>query len=55
MFGGSLVLIGVYSSLVNIVESRHTRDTGIVKTFKQLARFFEECNEEVVGGVIEDD
>jgi hypothetical protein len=42
VFGGFLVLIGVYVGLVDVVDSRHPTDTGIVKTFKQLAGFFEE-------------
>ncbi|MCL7389094.1 MAG: hypothetical protein LZ173_04060, partial [Thaumarchaeota archaeon] len=42
VFGGFLVLIGVYVGLVDVVDSRHPTDTGIVKTFKQPAGFFEE-------------
>jgi len=58
VFEGFLVLIGVYSGLVDVVDSRHLRDTGMVEAFKQLvrdlARFFEEYGGEVEGGVIED-
>ena len=53
MFEGFLVLIGVYSGLVDVVDSRHLRDTGMVEAFKQLvrdlARFFEEYGGEVEG------
>jgi hypothetical protein len=40
------------------VKSRYSRDTGVVKAFKQLARdlagLFEEYGGEVEGGIIED-
>jgi hypothetical protein len=59
VFEGLLVLIGIYSGLVNIVESRYLRDTGMLEVFKQMARdlagsFKEYCGK-VEGGVIEDD
>jgi hypothetical protein len=59
VFGGFLVLIGVYVGLVSAVDSRHPRDTGLVEVFKQmaidLAGSFKEYDGEVEGGVIEDD
>jgi hypothetical protein len=42
-------LIGVYSDVLYVVESRHPRDTRMVKTFKQLAGSFEEYDGEVEG------
>jgi hypothetical protein len=57
VIGESLVLISVYSSIVDVVEFRHSRNTGLVEVFKQLARdlagSFEEYGGEVEGGVIE--
>jgi hypothetical protein len=59
VFGEFLVLIGVYGGLVGVLDSRHLRDIGMLKAFKQMARclagFFKEYCGEVEGGVIEDD
>jgi hypothetical protein len=59
VFEGFLVLICVYGGVVGVVDSRHSRNTGMVEAFKQmardLARFFKEYSGEVEGGVIEDD
>jgi hypothetical protein len=37
VFEGFLVLIGVYSGLVGVVDSRHLRDTGMLEVFKHMA------------------
>jgi hypothetical protein len=59
VFGESLVLISVYGGVMGVLDSRHLRDTGMLKVFKQIARdlagSFEEYGGEVEGGVIEDD
>jgi hypothetical protein len=38
VFECGLVLIGVYSDVVDIVKSRYLRNIGMEEAFKQLAR-----------------
>jgi hypothetical protein len=58
VFEGFLVLIGVYNGLVDVVDSSHPRNTGMLEVFRQmaidLAGSFKEYDGEVEGGIIED-
>ncbi|MCL7390326.1 MAG: hypothetical protein LZ173_10435 [Thaumarchaeota archaeon] len=51
-------MISVYGGVMGVLDSRHLRDIGMLKVFKQIARylagFFKEYDGEVEGGIIED-